>query len=70
MLVADATDESDAARLLAGGKAAICFTDPPYDVALGDHGGQQRDTERRRIQNDALPAEQWEAFVRRWSAIS
>jgi DNA modification methylase len=36
-------------------------------VSLGDHGGQQRDQRRRRIQNDALPPEQWESFVRSWS---
>ena len=43
------------------------FTDPPYNVALGDHGGQQRGQRKRRIQNDALPPEQWEAFVRGWA---
>ena len=31
----------------------MAFTDPPYNVALGDHGGQQRGR-RRRIANDAL----------------
>ena len=40
-----------------GSKAAMAFTDPPYNVALGDHGGQQRGQRRRRIQNDALPPE-------------
>ena len=48
-------------------KAAMCFTDPPYNVALGDHGGQQQGQRRRRIENDALPPEQWEAFVRGWA---
>ena len=37
-------------------RPAMAFTDPPYNVALGDHGGQQRGQRRRRIQNDALLA--------------
>ncbi len=45
----------------------MCFTDPPYNVSLGDHGGQQRGQRRRRIANDAVPAEQWEAFCRAWA---
>ena len=45
----------------------MAFTALPYNVALGDHGGQQQGSRRRRIQNDALPAEQREAFVRGWS---
>ena len=45
----------------------MAFVDPPYNVALGDHGGQQRGQRRRRIQNDTLPADEWESFVRRWA---
>ena len=46
----------------------MCFTDPPYNVALGDHGGQQQGQRRRRIQNDALPAAEWERFCCAWAA--
>ncbi|HLF76734.1 MAG TPA: site-specific DNA-methyltransferase [Dehalococcoidia bacterium] len=67
LLCGDACDVGDVARLFDGKKAAMAFTDPPYNVALGDHGGQQRGQRRRRIQNDALPPEEWEAFCRRWS---
>jgi DNA modification methylase len=64
LLVGDATDRSAFSRLLDAKKAAMCFTDPPYNVALGDHGGQQRGQRKRRIANDAIAPEEWEAFVR------
>jgi len=67
VLCGDACDAGDVASLLDGRKLSMAFTDPPYNVALGDHGGQGRGQRRRRIQNDALPPEQWEAFVRRWA---
>ena len=54
-------------RLLGAQRAAMCFTDPPYNVGLGDHGGQQRGARKRRLKNDALPPEEWEAFVRGWA---
>jgi DNA modification methylase len=68
LLIGDSTDVGDVARLLDGKRPAMCFTDPPYNVALGDHGGQQRGAKKRRIQNDAMPPEQWAAFVRGWAA--
>ena len=67
LLIGDATDSGDVTRLLGEIRPAMCFTDPPYNVALGDHGGQQRGSRRRRIANDAMPAEQWEAFCRGWA---
>jgi DNA modification methylase len=45
----------------------MCFTDPPYNVSLGDHGGQQQGQRKRRIKNDAMPREQWETFCRGWA---
>jgi DNA modification methylase len=65
--VGDACDVGDVSRLFGETKAAMCFTDPPHNVSLGDHGGQQRGQRRRRIQNDALPADQWVAFCRGWA---
>lgn len=68
LLCGDATDSGDVTRLLDGTPAAMAFTDPPYNVALGDHGGQQAGTRLRRIQNDALPPAEWERFCRGWVA--
>ncbi len=67
VLCGDATDPTAVDRLLGGTQAAMAFTDPPYNVGLGDHGGQRRGARRRRIANDALAPAAWEAFVRSWA---
>jgi DNA modification methylase len=67
IMCGDSTDAGDVKRLLDGHKTAMPFTDPPYNVGLGDHGGQQQGQRRRRIQNDALPEHEWEGFVRGWT---
>ena len=56
------------ARCLDDGPAALVFTDPPYNVAYGAHGGRAPDAPARRLVNDALPAEAWERFCRAWAA--
>jgi DNA modification methylase len=67
LLCGDATLPEDIERLLAGTQAAMAFTDPPYNVSLGDHGGQQRGARKRRIANDSMDPISWEVFVRAWS---
>ncbi len=67
LLCGDATDGGVVTRLLGGRRAQMAFTDPPYNVAYGDHGGQGRGSRRRRMANDALPPERWEAFCRAWA---
>jgi DNA modification methylase len=67
LLCGDATDAADVARLLDRKRAQLAFTDPPYNVALGDHGGQQQGARKRRIKNDSLPPAQWEAFCHGWA---
>jgi DNA modification methylase len=66
LLCGDATSSTDIERLLGGERPAMAFTDPPYNVALGDHGGQARGRRRRRIANDDLDPTAWEEFVRAW----
>ncbi len=67
LFVGDAGDGAAVERLLGDRKAQMAFTDPPYNVSLGDHGGRQRSQRRRRLENDSLSAEAWEDFCRRWS---
>jgi DNA modification methylase len=67
LLCGDATRGDDVARVLDGGKADLAFTDPPYGVDLGRHGGQRPTTLRRTMSNDDLPAAEWERFVRSWA---
>ena len=64
----DATDAAFVARCLGDGPAALVFTDPPYHVAYGAHGGRAADAPVRRLVNDAMPAEEWERFCRAWAA--
>ena len=64
----DAADAAFVAQCLGGQPADLAVTDPPYNVAYGSHGGQAADAPARRIQNDALPPEEWERFCRAWAA--
>jgi DNA modification methylase len=67
LLCGDATSAEDVSRVLGGRPAAMSFADPPYNVDLGNHGGQQRGARRRRIANDSLDPVAWESFVRAWA---
>ncbi len=67
LLVGDATVAADVERVLEGARASMAFTDPPYNVAYGDHGGHQHGTPRRRIRNDAMSPVAWAAFVGAWA---
>ena len=67
LLCGDAANQEDVARLLDGQRAAMCITDPPYNVDYGNHGGGGERKRRRSIMNDALSPEDWETFCRAWS---
>jgi DNA modification methylase len=61
----DSTKDEDVARLLDGTTARMAFTDPPYNVDYGHHGGAG--AKQRSIANDALDAAAWEAFCGAWA---
>jgi DNA modification methylase len=67
LLCGDSTDQSEVTRLPNGKTAAMAFTNPPYNVSYGDHGGQQPGSRRRRIENDSLSPAEWEWFCRGWA---
>jgi len=67
LLCGDATQADDIALVLAGLQSAMAFTDPPYNVDLGNHGGQAPGARRRPMANDALDPIAWETFVRAWA---
>lgn len=66
VMCGDATSKEGVQKLLAGAQAQMCFTDPPYNVSLGDHGGKQAGKSRR-IKNDSMEPEAWQAFCRGWA---
>ena len=66
VMCGDATSRDDVARLLGDQQARMAFTDPPYNVDYGRHGGHQRGTPRRTIANDALTPDEWEKFIASW----
>ncbi|MGD0020261.1 MAG: site-specific DNA-methyltransferase [Candidatus Limnocylindrales bacterium] len=67
LLVGDATKPEDVERVLTARRAGMVFTDPPYNVSIGDHGGHQMGSRRRRIANDSMDPIAWETFVRAWA---
>ena len=64
----DATDAAFVSGCLGGSPADVAFTDPPYNVDYGSHGGQAADAPGRWLLNDALPPEEWELFCQAWAA--
>ena len=58
LLVGDATVRDDVDRLMAGDRADLIFTDPPYNV---DYQGYTED--RLTIQGDRMPPEQFQKFL-------
>lgn len=66
IVVGDATTPDAYDAGLCGTPADAAAPDVPYNVRMGNHGGQARGARRRRIANDDLPPEQFEAFCRGW----
>jgi hypothetical protein len=66
LLCGDATIPADLERALDGRRASLGFTDPPYNVDLGNHGGRGRGR-RRSMANDALNPAEFDRFTRAWA---
>ncbi len=62
LLCGDATVAADIERVLDGGLADLCFTDPPYNVGYGNSAKDRMRGKRRRIRNDNLGAD-FERFL-------
>jgi DNA modification methylase len=59
LLVGDATNQADAARLMAGAPADLVFTDPPYNCAYEGYTKQ-----KLTIQNDRMTPEEFDRLLR------
>ena len=64
LLCGDSTASGEFERLMNGERAAVTFTDPPYNVDYGNHGGAAQEGKRRKIQNDNLGRD-FEDFILR-----
>lgn len=62
LLCGDATNGDDLVRLMDGARASLAFTDPPYNVDYGHHGGAPLKGRRKAIANDDLGSG-FEAFL-------
>jgi DNA modification methylase len=62
VLCGDATSAADVERLMAGGKADLVFTDPPWNVAIGlDSNPKHR--QRKGLANDSMSSEDFVTFL-------
>ena len=58
----DSTNADDVAALMQGEKAAMCFTDPPWNVAIG-LSSNPKHRQREGMLNDNMPEAEFEKFV-------
>jgi DNA modification methylase len=62
LLCGDSTNPDHFSRLMNGERAACCFTDPPWNVAIG-LDSNPRHRQREGLANDNLSAEDFRAFL-------
>ena len=62
LMCADSTEREAVQRLMGQSKAAMTFTDPPYNVDYGNHSGATQEGKRRTVANDNLGTE-FEPFL-------
>ena len=70
VMCGDSTEEGDVARLMAGEKAGMVFTDPPWNVqvasrigTVGISSGQAREEGHSGIENDSMSPGEFAAFL-------
>lgn len=63
LLCGSATDTNDFAKLMAGEKAAMCFTDPPYNVDYQGGMGTHKQNKRQGIMNDKMASDEFLKFL-------
>jgi DNA modification methylase len=62
LLCGDSTNATDLERLMGGQRARMCFTDPPWNVAIGKDSNP-RHRQREGLQNDDLTPAQFAGFI-------
>lgn len=62
LLCGDSTRAEDVERVMGGARAKVCFTDPPWNVAIGKDSNP-RHRQREGLANDDLTPEQFRAFL-------
>jgi DNA modification methylase len=62
LLCGDATSASDVSRLMQSEQADVVFTDPPWNVAIGQDSNP-RHRQRAGLANDSMPSDEFVAFL-------